>query len=115
MLVNTSVKKDDRRNALALENDSKNYAKLPQLKNVNFKKERIACSRIRLFKVMIDSSIVEITNTVQQLIIVETFNHVQSYLKKEPLQAISGIALTNSNYLKAKDSLNQPDFVTHIL
>ena len=50
---------------MALENDSKNYAKLPQLKNVNSKKERIACSRIRLFKVMVDSSIVEITNTVQ--------------------------------------------------
>lgn len=65
---------------------------------MKFTQEAIACSKIRLFKMMVDSSL--------SLTIVEKFNHQQSYLDKELLQAISGIVLTDDSYLKAKDSLN---------
>ena len=58
----------------------------------------VACSRICLFQMIVDSSL--------SLTIAEKFNHQQSYIDKEALQAISGIVLTDNNYLKAKDSLN---------
>ena len=54
-------KKDDRRSALASENDSRNLAELTQLQTVKCTGESIACSRIRLFKVMVDSSL-KLTN-----------------------------------------------------
>ena len=91
-------KNEERRSAPSLENDTMNLAIFPQLEIVKFTWELIAFSRIHLFKVIVDSSL--------KLTIVEKFNHQQSYLDKEALQAISEVVLTNNNYLKADDSLN---------
>lgn len=59
--------KVDRKSALPLENYSKNLVKLSQLEIVKFRGKPIACSRIWLSRVMIDSSL--------RLTITEKLNH----------------------------------------
>ena len=52
--MNEHFSKKDDRSVVALENDSKNLAKLPQVEIVKFTGEPIVCSRIRLFKAIVD-------------------------------------------------------------